>query len=509
MHVPLPHKLRGSGFQRARHARVAPLGLVNTAAFVQKTGMERGSNSTALRARAGRYAGGLAGQLLALTVAFVVIADFILVGPSLGDYHDNWLRSRVDAAQVAALAREAAPTGALTEQLEQELLLNAGVRLVALQRDDERVLTLQSNMPADAEVRTVDLREGRGGSVFDALSAMSAPEGRLVRVLAAPRYDSGRAIEVVIAEKGLKRDLARHARRLVGNTLLVSLIVGGVLYAALLMLVVRRIVRLSSAIEAFGKRPNDPAIRIPPSGGIDEISRAEVALAGMEQEVRAALRQKDRLAALGSAVAKLAHDLRNSLATAQLVTERMAGSDDPQVRQSAPRLERAIARAAALAEATLRYGKADEPPAQRRAVHVRAIVEEAAEDALAPHGAVVWSNTIPTETSAMADPEQLHRIFANLIRNAAQALAGRADGKVEAHARLVDRRIEIEITDNGPGLPDDVRERLFEPFSSSQRDGGVGLGLAIAQELAHGMGGDVSLCDHGPGACFRVSLPAA
>jgi len=447
--------------------------------------------------------------LLALTIAFVVVVDVILVGPALGDYHDNWLRSRVDAAQVAALAREAAPTGALTEQLEQELLLNAGVRIVALQRDDERVLSLQSEVPADVDVRTVDLREGRTGSPLDAMSALFSKEGRLVRVLAAPRYESGRFIEVVINERGLKRDLGRHARRLLGNTILASLAVGAALYAALLFLVVRRIVRLSSAIEAFGKRPNDPSIRIPPSIGVDEISRAEVALAGMEQEVRAALRQKDRLAALGSAVAKLSHDLRNSLATAQIVTERLAGSDDPQVRQSAPRLERAIARAAALAEATLRYGKADEPPAQRRAVLVRDVVEEAAEDALAQHGGVKWVNDIPTAAAAMADPEQLHRIFANLIRNAAQALVGRQDGIVTACALVVDRRIEIEIVDNGPGVSAHVRQRLFEPFAVSQREGGFGLGLAIAQELAHGMGGDVSLCKRGAGACFRVSLPTA
>ncbi|MBL8560459.1 MAG: HAMP domain-containing histidine kinase [Hyphomonadaceae bacterium] len=472
--------------------------------------MERGSPPSGLRYGAARRAGGLAGQLLALTVVFVAVADVILVGPALGDFHDNWLRSRVDAAQVAALAREAAPTGTLTEQLEQELLLNAGVRLVALQRDDERVLTLQSNMPGDEEMRTVDLRRDRAGAVFDALSVLSAKEERLVRVLAAPRYESGRFIEVVIAERGLKRDLGRHARRLLGNTVVASAIVGGLLYAALLLLVVRRITRLSSAITAFGKRPNDPAVRIAPSEGFDEISRAEAALAGMEQEVRAALRQKERLAALGSAVARLAHDLRNSLATAQLVTERLAGSEDPLVRQSAPRLERAIARAAALAEATLIYGKADEPPAQRRPLLVRDIVEEAAEDVLALHGGVTWRNEIAVDASAVADGEQLHRIFANLIRNAAQALAGREDGQIVARAQLVERRIEIEIIDNGPGLPDGLRERLFEPFSGSQRDGGIGLGLAIAQELAHGMGGDVSLCEaHGAGACFRVSLPAA
>jgi len=477
--------------------------------IVQNPVMVWGSDPFDLRARAGRYFGGLAGQLLALTVAFVTLADVALIGPSLGAFHDDWLRSRVDAAQVAALAREAAPTGALTEQLEQELLLNAGVRVVALQRDEERVLTLQSNVPADVEMRTVDLRTNRAGvSVLDALSGLFAPKDRLVRVLAAPRYETGRFIEVVISEQQLKRELGVHARQLLINTVLVSLIVGGLLYAALLALVVRRIVRLSGAIEAFGKRPDDPAVRFRPSGGDDEIARAELALAGMEEDVRAALREKNRLAALGSAVAKLAHDLRNSLATAQLVTERLAGSEDPQVRQSAPRLERAIARAAALAEATLRYGKADELPAQRRSVAVREIVEEAADEVLAPYAGVAWRNRIEGTVAAVADPEQLHRIFANLIRNAAQALAGRSDCWIEASARLNDRRVEIEIVDNGPGVPDEVRPRLFEPFASAQRDGGVGLGLAIARELAHGMGGEVTLCAVDGGACFRVSLPA-
>lgn len=481
---------------------------MNPAPIVQNALMERGSNFRDNGAR--RYMGGLARQLLVLTVAFVVVADVVLIGPALGAFHDDWLRSRVDAAQVAALAREAAPTGALTEQLEQELLLNAGVRVVALQRDHERVLTLQSDVSADVIMRTVDLRTDRhGAAMFDALSSLMAPQGRLVRVLAAPRYDSGRFIEVVIGEQQLKRDLGAEARQLLVNTLLVSLIVGGLLYAALLLIVVRRIVRLSGAIEAFGKRPNDPGAHFHPSGGDDEIARAEIALAGMEQDVRAALREKDRLAALGSAVAKLAHDLRNSLATAQLVTERLAGSDDPQVRQSAPRLERAIARAAALAEATLRYGKADELPAQRRAVSVRVVVEEAADDVRAQFGAVAWRNEVGEHLLAMADPEQLHRIFANLIRNAAQALEGQAGGAIVAKARLVDRQLEIEITDNGPGIPQGLRSRLFEPFASARRDGGVGLGLAIARELAHGMGGDVTLCAEGAGACFRVTLPAA
>jgi signal transduction histidine kinase len=472
--------------------------------------MEGGTSLSRWRASAARFTSGLAGQALALTIGFVVVADAVLIGPSIGAFHDDWLRNRVDAAQIAALAREAAPTGALTEQLEQELLQNAGVHVVALQRDDERVLTLQSAIPIDANMRTVDLRAPRFGvSVIDALSSLTAPKDRLVRVLAVPRYESGRAIEVVIDERQLKRDLAAYGRQLLINTLLVSIFVGALLYAALLAIVVRRIVRLGGAIEAFGKRPNDPEIRFRPSGGADEIARAEHALAGMEQDVRAALRQKDRLAALGAAVAKLAHDLRNSLATAQLVTERLAGSEDPRVRQSAPRLERAIARAAALAEATLLYGKAEELPAQRRTLLVAEAAQEAAEEVLAHYPDMQWTNAIDPTVSAVADPEHLHRIFANLVRNAAQALERHASPRIEARARTVDRRVEIDIVDNGPGVPDEARAHLFEPFSGGQREGGFGLGLAIAQELAHGMGGEVALIDAETGACFRVSLPAA
>lgn len=472
--------------------------------------MEGGLDLSSWRARATRFLSGLAGQALAFTIAFVIVADVVLIGPSIGAFHDDWLRNRVDAAQIAALAREAAPTGALTEQLEQELLQNAGVHVVALQRDKERVLTLQSQVALDADMRTVDLRTPRFGvSVIDALSSLGAPKGRLVRVLAAPRFESGSAIEVVIGEGQLKRDLGAYARQLLINTLLVSLFVGALLYAALLALVVRRIVRLGGAIEAFGKRPNDPEIRFRPAGGKDEIARAEHALAGMEHDVRAALRQKDRLAALGAAVAKLAHDLRNSLATAQLVTERLAGSDDPRVRQSAPRLERAIARAAALAEATLLYGKAEELPAQRRTVPVRDVAEDAAEDVLAHYPDVRWTNEIDAGAQAVADPEHLHRIFANLVRNAAQALERRPAGTIEARAVVADRRIEIDIIDNGPGVPAEAKAKMFEPFAGGQREGGFGLGLAIAQELAHGMGGEVTLVDTANGACFRVSLPAA
>ena len=462
-------------------------------------------------ARARRYLGGLPGQMLALSIGVVIAADALLFGPSLGNFHDSWLRTRVDAAQIAALAVEAAPADQVADRLERELLANAEVKVVALHRARGRVLTLNSTLPADARIRTVDLRGPRIlASIGDGVSMLWAPSPRYVRTFAHPRFESGSFIEVVFNEASLKRGIVRHARRAFLQTLVVSLLVGAIVYVALLLLVVRRIRRMTSAIEAFGRHPEDAAIVIPPPRGDDELGRAELALARMGEEVRGALRQRERLAGLGAAVAKIAHDLRNSLATAQLVSERLAGSDDPKVRQSAPRLERAIARAANLAEAALRFGKADEPRPALRSVNVHAALEEGASDALAPWPAVSWSNGADVTAAVHADPDSLHRILVNLLRNAAQVLREHPEGRIAVTARAADDAIAIDITDNGAGVPAEIREALFQPFATAQRDSGVGLGLAIARELARAQGGDVTLVSSDAGGSrFRVALPAA
>ncbi len=473
--------------------------------------MTWGKSLRDLRARAGRYVGGLPGQMLVLSIAVVIAADALLLGPSLGNFHDDWLRRRVDAAQIAALAVEAAPRDQVADRLERELLDNAGVKVVALHRAEGRVLTLESTLPAGALIRTVDLRSPRRlAAIADGASMLWAPQPRFVRALASPRFESGNFIEIVLSEQALKRDLVRHARRAFLESLVVSLLVGAILYAALLLLVVRRIRRLTTAIEAFGKRPQDASIAMAPSHGDDELSRTEVALARMGEDVRGALRQRERLAGLGAAVAKIAHDLRNSLATAQLVSERLSGSDDPKVRQSAPRLERAIARAANLAEAALKFGKADEPRPQLQSVNVHAALEEAAGDALAGHPHIVWVNSADVAACVRADADNLHRILVNLLRNAAAVLRDDPAARIEGAVTPAAGGYDIDVIDTGPGVAPDIRAALFQPFAAAQRDSGVGLGLAIARELARAQGGDVTLASSDAGgSCFRVTLPAS
>jgi signal transduction histidine kinase len=471
--------------------------------------------------RAGAFFQSLAGRLLALTMAFVLVAEILIFIPSLAGYYLTWLRDRVDTAQIAALAVEASPTK-LHDALERELLANAEVEGVVLIRDELRLLELAqrhdaASAAAAASARNIDLRTvTMGAAIAGAVETLTSNHSRMLRVTATPRLGSGERIQILVAEKTLQRDLRRYARDVVSVSLALSLLTASFVYAALIVGVVRPIRSLTQRIERFRANPEAiaPATDEKP-GRSDEIASAAGALAAMEQQVRASLRQRERLAALGGAVARIAHDLRAGLATAQLLTERLATSDDPSVRQIAPRLEKAIERAGALAQETLRYGKADESPAALAPVPVVVALCEAAEEAFAPFPSIVWR--APQDDGAavaLADPEKLHRVFANLLRNAAQALAGQAGratpGVVAATASAIGDVILVRIVDDGPGVPEKVREKLFEPFSSSRRSEGSGLGLAIARELARAQGGDVGLLATGSdGTAFEVRLPRA
>jgi len=269
---------------------------------------------------------------------------------------------------------------------------------------------------------------------------------------------------------------------------------------------------LTRAIERFRDRPEDVSIAFPRSARGDEIGRAQRAAADMAEQVRNALRQNERLAALGAAVARIGHDLRNMLSTAQLVADRLRNSEDPEVKRLMPRLERTIDRAAGLASSTLKYGRADEKAPELERVDVAVAAEDAAADVLAGFDDVRFRADVEPRLACIADPEHLHRILVNLMRNAAQAMSAQTRDKVLVVRGLrIEGRCEIEVIDRGPGVREALQPRLFEPFvSAAPEAGGTGLGLAIARELTRAMGGELELTRTGAeGAIFRITLPAA
>jgi len=462
------------------------------------------------------FASSLAGRLLGLTVAAVLVAEVVVFAPALANFHEGWLRERMNLAQVAALALEVSPDIEIAEALEFELLTNAEVQRAALQRQGERVLLLEDASARPIQAVTVydytHMREGSLTPMAWAFESFFAPPDRVLRVMARPRFESGEFIEIVLNEAPLKRAMNQFARDFLLASSLILVAAATLIYATLTFAFVRPMHELTEAIERFRDKPEDVSIAFPRSSRGDEIGRAQRAAADMAEQVRNALRQNERLAALGGAVARIGHDLRNMLSTAQLVADRLSQSEDPDVRRLLPRLERTIDRAAGLASSTLKYGRADEKAPELERVDVRASVEEAVGDVLPSFEGIELRQDIEPGLACIADADHLQRIIGNLVRNAAHAMKDQLRDKwVRVRAVRIEGRCEIEIIDHGPGVRQNIRARLFEPFvSAAPEAGGAGLGLAIARELTRAMGGELELTRTGAeGTTFRITLPAA
>jgi signal transduction histidine kinase len=301
------------------------------------------------------------------------------------------------------------------------------------------------------------------------------------------------------------------------NILVLSLLISGItatlVFFTLHYMFVRPLRRITANMTAFRAAPENPARIIVQSRRRDEIGTAEHELANMQRDLASMLQQKSRLAALGLAVSKINHDLRNLLTTAQLFSDRLASVPDPRVQSFAPKLMQALQRAIAFCESTLSYGRAQEPPPDRRMIPLEPLVEEVRETlALDPQSAIRWIGAVERGLLVDADPDQLFRILLNLTRNAVQALESRAaKDPGRDQVRMTGRReggvVAIEVSDTGPGISERARAHLFEAFQGSTRAGGTGLGLAIAAELVHAHGGEIRLVEGTIGATFRLTIP--
>lgn len=447
----------------------------------------------------------LSARLFALTLGAVLVTEFLIFIPSAAGVRTQWLEERAAAARIASLALEAAPMREVSDELAENLLRKAELLAVAELEDEMRFQLLAPAKPIEGPMRSLDLRGSTMmGRSMAAVSEFVAP-GDEILIVTAEGADEGRVIEFVVPQAPLKAALAGFAGRVALLALIIGLVAAIFIYAVLDALVVRPMKRVTVSVEQFSRDPGSWTRRLSPTPRKDEIGRAQNALAGMEEAVADAFRQKAHLAELGSAVAKINHDLRNSLASAQLVSDVLARSDDPRVQRAAPRLERALERAIDLTTATLDYGKTAPRAPRIQTVSLRSVLTEAADEAL-NGGSAVFTLSVPEGVQVDTDPEHLHRIAANLLRNAAEALqqAGTPDPVIQLE---LDKGALV-FRDNGPGLPEQARENLFRPFAGSSRANGTGLGLVIAHELADALGGSLALLETGEtGTAFRLALP--
>ena len=460
--------------------------------------------------RAPRF--GLSGKLLVLTILFVMIAEVLIYVPLVANFRVHWLRDHLAGAYTAALVLEAAPSGMVPESLAKQILDSIGARAVAMKMGTSRRLLAIGDAPPPV-THDFDMREVYTfDSIVDAFMTMLDTKNDVMRVVG-PAPMGGDFIELVMDEPPLRKAMLRYSVNLLLLSLLVIGIAAAFVYLVLHYLFVRPMRRITGNMVAFRADPENADRIIVPSGRADEIGTAEQELATMQAELASMLQQKNRLAALGLAVSKINHDLRNLLGSAQLISDRLSSLPDPGVQRFAPKLMRALERAIAFCQSTLSYGRLQEPPPERRPILLEPLVDEVHETlGLGPAAPVRWISAVERGLVVEADYDQLFRSLLNLARNALQALESRAardPGRDQI--RITGRRegavVVIEVSDTGPGFSERARAHLFEAFQGSTRTGGAGLGLAIAAELVRAHGGEIRLVEGTIGATLRLTIP--
>ncbi|WP_208354282.1 sensor histidine kinase [Pseudaestuariivita rosea] len=451
----------------------------------------------------------LSGRFLILTTVFVMLAEVLIFVPSVARFRHDYLLDRLERAQIASLALLAEDM--ISDDLEQELLTNADVLNVVLRRDEIRQLILSSEIPSPIHA-SFDLRDPLALELIsDAMARLIDPQDRVIRVMGNPVRDAGIMIEVTMETAELRMAMIDYGIRILILSAVISIFTATLLFLAVRMFLVKPIRGVVDHMQRYAAAPEDARRIISPTAGVTELREAEEALESLQKQLTSALRQKERLAQLGAAVAKVSHDLRNILTAAQLFTDRIEASEDPTVRRMAPKLVNSITRAVHLCESTLAFGRAEEPAPTLNRIQLANVVDDVIEGERLAVGDydLSFAEDIPAGFTVRADAEQLYRVLANLIRNARQAImATGKPGEIAVRASEDNDTWWIHITDTGPGLPPKAREHLFTPFQGGARKGGSGLGLAIALELVRGHGGKLELVETAEtGTVFAICLP--
>ena len=464
---------------------------------------------------------GLPAKLLMLTAAFVMLAEILIFVPSVSNHRVTWLQDRLVAAELAALAAEAVPGGEVPPMLRAELLRTAQVKAVAWKKAGQRRMVLPAEVPMAIDAH-YDLREAgaggvlawvgsRAGLIRDAIAVFFSAEDRLIRVVGPVTSRPGELIEIVLPEAPLKSVMVAYGVNILGLSIIISLITAALVYLALSSLLVRPMMRISRNMLHFSESPEDSDRIIQPSGREDEVGTAERELAQMQRQLSQLLLQKNRLAQLGLAVSKINHDLRNMLANAQLISDRLTAIPDPTVQRFAPKLIASLDRAINFCNDSLKFGRAEEAQPRRDLMRLKPLVEDVGDGLGLPReGQIAWRVDIDDNLRIDADREHLFRILSNLIRNAIQAIESKGEGErgeIRISAWREGRRVKVQVADDGPGVPPRARANLFRAFQGSSRKGGTGLGLAIAAELVAAHGGLLRLLDTDVGATFQIELP--
>jgi signal transduction histidine kinase len=458
---------------------------------------------------------GLSVKLIA-TIIFVILAvEVVIYLPSLGNYRAAWLNDRLRIGVVAARVIDAVPDVMNIPKMVTDNLLNsAGATAIVYRRNGKSQLIELDSAPMPRAAVTADMRDQNPMMlVAGAIDTLVSGGDRTLRIVGNADGDDTSQVEVLMPEAPLKSEMLVYSRNIALISLVIAALTAVVIFVLLSRILIAPIRRVTANMVGFRQAPENASLIIQPSRRRDEIGVVEQELAAMETDLFSMLKQRRHLADLGLAVAKINHDLRNTLSSAQLLSDQVANLDDPKVQRLAPRLVHTLDKAIGFAQSVLDYGRQSGAPPRPVPVDLKALVEDAIFDAgLISHPEIMVTSAVPEGVVVRADPDQLARVLVNLLRNAREALES-AGARIAEPAVAIGYRsgsdgLTLSVTDNGPGLPPRARDNLFVAFEGSARAGGTGLGLAIARELTEGNGGSLTFVPEAAGTRFDLALPA-
>ncbi|EIM71959.1 integral membrane sensor signal transduction histidine kinase [Nitratireductor aquibiodomus RA22] len=457
---------------------------------------------------------GLSTKLLLLTVLFVMIAEVLIFIPSVANFGMQWMQQRLDNAAAVSIILMEGEDETLAPPIRDELLMATGVKAIAVRDADVSRILVVTDMPPEVNEH-IDLDAiAPPAAIAQTFSTLFFGGDRVFRIFGTVG-DTGKIFEILIADTGLRDAMLTYARNVAFLSLIISLFTATLVFYAINRIMIRPIRGMTQSMLSFAAAPDEPGRVITPEVRGDEIGVAERELARMQAALQKTLGEQKRLADLGLAVSKINHDMRNMLASAHLISDRLSTIDDPAVKTLTPRLLRTLDRAVTYSEGVLNYGRTQEAPPSRRRLRLHALVEEVRNVLpLDADNSIEFANAVDEAFEISADSEHLFRVLSNLSRNAVQAMAGDHGPSVVRRltisAERVDHTARIYVTDTGPGLPQKARENLFAPFRGSAKSGGTGLGLAIAQELVRAHGGALELVESTGGhTVFAITIPDA
>ena len=374
--------------------------------------------------------------------------------------------------------------------------------LVSTMHQQYRFLAAAGNNTADSPLA------GNAGDGAEGMLDLNAPGIRPQLTLLLHNLTPGTPVPVAVVPPGASVAEARMitlapVQSTLRAGLMARLATGGAMLI-LAGLMIRRYQRryfsdpLSALVGSINSFSDDPRVTTPVPDIVaqsPEFIEASRALDSLQQNTLLALRQRERLADIGEAVAKINHDIRNALSSATLVADTLLASKDERVRRMAPHIVRSLEQSVDLCQSMLDYLAETPVPAPSRFAP-GALIGEIGESA-----GISVSYSGPE--LVYMDRGMLSRILLNLARNASLAGAKNLSVDIWRAGRLG----VIDIADNGPGIPLEQWSSLFLAFRSKQR-GGTGLGLAIARDLAVAQGGNLKLTrSTADGSEFRLQLP--